>query len=350
LSQILAPAAWLYSRAATARRAWYARHSDARRQLARPVISIGNLAVGGSAKTPTAAYVARLLVEMGERPAILSRGYARARLADGVVVVSDGHRIRADLDQAGDEPLMLARSLVGRGVGVFVSSSRYLAGRLAERRFGATVHVLDDGFQHFPLERSVDVLLVAAEDLRNSWTLPVGRLREPLSAGRGADVIVVVADEGAEWEELIRAADLDGRPAFRLVRRLGPARTVEGGRSVAPGDGRALMVAGVARPERFRLDLERAGWTLAGELVFGDHHRFTRQDVERIASTASAAGADLVLTTEKDVARLRRFRPMPAPIAWVPLDVSIEPADGFRRWLGDRVADAQQHREVRRVQ
>src|SRR5687768_14277849 len=163
------------------RRAWYARHPEARRRLSSPVISVGNLAVGGSGKTPVVAMLARWLVSRGERPAILTRGYGRRHAADGVLVVSDRDRVIEPVARSGDEPQMLARALAG--VPVLVSSNRYLAGRLAEGRFDCTVHLLDDGFQHFALERDVDLLLVSRDDLDDT-VLPGGRLREPLEAAR----------------------------------------------------------------------------------------------------------------------------------------------------------------------
>jgi tetraacyldisaccharide 4'-kinase len=142
---VLTIASHLYALGARVRRRTLS-SSDAQRRLDRPVVSVGNLSVGGSGKTPLVAYIARLLEDAGERPAILSRGYARTRPEDGVTVVSDGIRLRADLERAGDEPLMLARALPR--VPVLVCADRYLAGRLAELRLGATAHLLDDGFQH----------------------------------------------------------------------------------------------------------------------------------------------------------------------------------------------------------
>src|SRR4051812_35187847 len=148
----------MYAAVARRRRERYAGRPDLRRRLRRPVISVGNLAVGGRGKTPMVATITRVLLEMGERPAILSRGYARTHYEDGVVVVRDAAGIRSDLGRAGDEPLMLARQL--EGAAVLVSSERYLAGRVAEHHLGATVHVLDDGFQHLQLDRDVDILLI----------------------------------------------------------------------------------------------------------------------------------------------------------------------------------------------
>ena len=152
----------LYSQLARARRRYYQRHPHLRRRLAQPVISVGNLSVGGSGKTPLSAEIARMLVDMGERPSILSRGYARQIVEDGVVVVSDGQEILADEAHSGDEPQLLAKRVPGAAV--LVCSSRYLSGCLAEQRLGCTVHVLDDGFQHFDLMRDVD-LLVAPDAL-----------------------------------------------------------------------------------------------------------------------------------------------------------------------------------------
>ena len=129
-----------------------------------------------------------MLLEMGERPSILSRGYARKIFDEGVVIVSDGSRVLAPVERSGDEPQMLARAVPRAAV--LVSSSRYAAGRIAESRLGCTVHVLDDGFQHFDLMRDIDLLVSpdASEDMR---TLPFGRLREPLDAASAADALLV---------------------------------------------------------------------------------------------------------------------------------------------------------------
>jgi tetraacyldisaccharide 4'-kinase len=296
-----------YATVARERRRWYARRPESRRRLDRPVVSVGNVAVGGSGKTPLVAHLARLLQEAGHRPAILTRGYARARPSDGVTVVSDGVRLLADLDRAGDEPLMLARRLPG--VPVLVSSDRYLSGRLAERRFDCSVHLLDDGFQHFQLERDVDLVVVSGADLARPATLPSGRLREPLDVLSGASAVVLADVEPAEGEEAVRALGALGvETVFRLARESGSPQPIdEGDRFEPPAAGtRVLAVAGLARPERFFADVGRRGWTVAGALAFRDHHRYTRNDLVRIAAAMRSAGAALVVTTEKDVVRMLR--------------------------------------------
>lgn len=325
----------IYAAGAAARRRGYSRPGRQRR-LQNPVVSIGNLRVGGSGKTPAVAHVARLLAAMGERPAILSRGYGRRTAPDGVVVVSDGERLRADLATSGDEPLMLARTI--DGARVLVAADRYTAGRLAEAHLGATVHVLDDGFQHLALARGTDLVIVGEDELADPRTLPAGRLREPLSAASCADAVLV---PGSDDE---RAADVAGRLGvptwFRLVReaqapwRLG----VNGPLAMDEPRGPVHAVAGVARPDRFFAELEADGWDVKGRSAFRDHHRYSARDLARVAAAAYREGTGALITTEKDMVRMLPLRPLPLPLIWVPLAVRIEPVERFREWLGQRLA------------
>ena len=326
----------IYARLAAWRRRLYARHGWARR-LDQPVISVGNVASGGRGKTPIVARIAAILVEAGERPAILSRGYGRTDAADGVTVVSDGTRALADLARAGDEPLMLARAVAGAAV--FVASDRGLAGALAERRFGATVHVLDDGFQHLALARDVDLAVVSQADASDR-PLPRGRLREAFGAVRQADALVVVDATPADAAAL--AARWGVAHAFTAVARPAVARAVDpwGGAVRLPRDRPIVAVAGIARPEAFFADLELAGWQLADRLAFRDHHAFTAGDVATMARRLRETGAQAVLTTEKDAVRLLPLRPLGLAVAYVPLTLTIEPADVFTPWLLARLAEA----------
>jgi len=327
----------VYGRAARSRRAWYGRHPDRVRHLARPVISVGNLVVGGSGKTPVVETVARLLLAAGEHPVILSRGYGRRRPADGVVVVSDGQRTQVPAEESGDEPQMLARALAG--VPVLVSTDRYLAGCLAERRFGCTVHLLDDGFQHLQLARDINLLVMSRGDLDES-PLPFGRLREPLDAARAADALIVAGDE-ADAEAV--ASHTGVTLAFRLRLRQGEPRfMLEQGRITGR---RVVAVAGIARPARFFDALRAGGWEVIRECAFRDHHWFSHRDLKAVERTAADAGANLILTTEKDAARLKLEDVAVSPVPWaaVPLQVSIEPAL-FMSWMQDRLREARRRR------
>jgi tetraacyldisaccharide 4'-kinase len=323
----------IYSAVMMWRRRRFARDPSRSRRLLRPVISVGNLRVGGSSKTPIVAYIARMLLDAGERPAILSRGYARRIALDGVTIVSDGTTVFAGLDVAGDEPLMLARAVPGASV--LVGANRYLSGRLAEEKLGATVHLLDDGFQHLELARDVDLLLVGDEDLKDR-ALPAGYLREPLAAAASADAALVDAGYLTAAERIGR---LLGVPdAFFVTRTLGVPRTLAGESVVVPTASRVFLVAGIARPERFFSDVVSAGWQVVGTMKFRDHHRFSARDIGRFTRAARSAAASIVLTTEKDGVRLVPHGLGDVPIAAVPLMVSIEPADRFRDWLLARLA------------
>jgi tetraacyldisaccharide 4'-kinase len=325
-----------YGAAAAWRRAWYARDPSRQHRLQRPVVSVGNLRVGGSGKTPIVEYIARLLLRQGEHPAVLTRGYGRRVARDGVTVVSDRTRVIAGLDEAGDEPLMLARALPG--VCVLVGADRYLSGRLAERHLGATVHLLDDGFQHLGLARDVDLLLVAEEDLLDQ-PMPGGRLREGLEAARSADAALITAGYDTAADRIGRAFGL--APVFRVTRTIGAPHRIDHDRDsvVVPSNSRVFVVTGIARPDRFITDILSVGWDISGAIEFRDHHRFTPRDVRRIAAEAKATSSMIVLTTEKDAVRLAACDLGALPIAAVPLVVGVEPADAFQRWLLDRIED-----------
>jgi tetraacyldisaccharide 4'-kinase len=334
----------LYGRVATARRAWYRRRHQAVRRLPHPVISVGNLVVGGSGKTPVVALVARTLLEHGHRPAVLSRGYARRQFQDGVVVVSDGRRVLEPVERAGDEPCMLAHALPG--VPVLVSGDRYLAGQLGAHRFGTTVSILDDGFQHLQLARDVDLLLASPSDLDED-VLPAGRLREPLGAAAAAHAVIV---HGSAEEAALVAARLGVAQCFTAATHMGGPRAVPApgggaGRGdedasvvvPAPGD-RVYVASGIARPERFLASLEYQGWRVADYRAFRDHHWFTAADLARIDAAATAAGATCVVTTEKDAVRLSAVGVRPR-LPWfsMPVEVAVNPAGEFVAWLLERL-------------
>jgi tetraacyldisaccharide 4'-kinase len=309
----------LYAAFVRRRRERFAARPDLRKRLRRPVISVGNLAVGGRGKTPLTATVARLLRDAGERPAILSRGYARARREPGVVVVRDPDGLRADLARSGDEPLMLARQLPG--VSVLVSPDRFLSGSFAERHFGATVHVLDDGFQHLRLDRDIDLVIVSREDVERPLTLPSGRLREPLDTLVAADAVLTADDDVT-----IAVSGME-LPVFRLRRQGAAAPVSDADREPV------LALAGIANPERFFDDLRTAGWSVAEAIGFRDHHRYSARDLGRIVSLARGRGARRIVTTEKDYVRLLPLRPFPMPIQCISMTLEPEPVHEFRTWM-----------------
>lgn len=306
----MAPLEFAYATAASIRRRWYERHPEARRRLRRPVVSVGNLSVGGTGKSPLVGHLAQWLVAEGERPAILSRGYKRRATVDGVVVVSDGSAILADVDHAGDEPLMLARQVPAAVV--CVGEDRHLAGVVAERALGATVHLLDDGFQHVQLARDFDILVTSAGEIPNGRVLPGGRLREARDAAARAHFVVVV---GADADTARREAWELGIGAFS-----GARRTL----SAAVATEAVVAVAAIGVPEQFVALLGTQGYDVKDTLTWPDHHRYTPDDVARIDAAVKATGARSVVTTAKDAVRFEALAPLPFRLDTVPLRLEID--------------------------
>lgn len=310
------------------RRRRFERQPQRQRRLQKPVISVGNLSMGGTGKTPVVAAIAHWLIAQGQRPAILSRGYARTDNVDGVVVVSDGREVRGTIAQSGDEPLMLARQVPGSIV--CVSPDRYLSGTLAEQQLGATVHVLDDGFQHLELARDLDILVTTVGEIPNGKVIPLGRLREPMDAAARAQVLVVSdATSGAASAE---AWALGISQSCGAVRTLGePVAVFDEPRAVQRQDSRILALAGIANPDRFFASLQQAGWTVADTLTFADHHRYSAADVAAIGAKMAAAHATAIFTTDKDAVRLeavveQNWQPH---LYRLPLTVAFDPADAL---------------------
>jgi tetraacyldisaccharide 4'-kinase len=304
----------LYGQVMRARRRRMERHPQRQRHLSKPVISVGNLSMGGTGKTPVVAAIAQWLIGAGHRPSILSRGYGREDAVDGVVLI-DGATTVA---QAGDEPLMLSRQVPGATV--CVSPDRYLGGVLAEK-LGCTVHVLDDGFQHIELARDLDILVTTIGEIPNGRVLPRGRLREPQDAAARAHFLVVSdAPAGAASAE---AWTLGISQSCGSIRKLGePSGIRDQGSGVR--DRKVLAVAGIANPERFVTSLRDGGWNVVEVMAFGDHHRYSPKDLIAIESKMRSAGADAVFTTDKDAVRFESLT-LSFPIYRVPLVIEFDP-------------------------
>ena len=327
----------VYGGVARLRRSWYERRPASRARLPRPVISVGNIAVGGSGKTPVVAALADVLTRLGHRPAILSRGYGRTNRTSDVVIVSDGSGPLVPVEQSGDEPQMLARDVAG--VPIVVCADRFRAGMAAIGRFDSTILILDDGFQHLQLARTLDLVVLSAADLIDRL-LPAGRLREPLAAVRGADAVLAYGDA----ENARRIATRVGLSRFfSVARRILPLRPLTETMPLPPAHARIAAVAGIAGPERFFDALRDAHaigqpYTMGCEFRYRDHHWYTDADVRDIERRAGELGVTAVVTTAKDAVRLEACRSaMTLPWAILPIEVSIEPALEFESWLQQRL-------------
>jgi tetraacyldisaccharide 4'-kinase len=300
MTALLAPLGAVFGGATALRASLYRRGLLARARLGSPVISVGNLAVGGRGKTPLVELTATMLRDAGRSVTVLSRGYGGTFRGD-VLVVGDGVRVAADVAEAGDEPVMLARALPG--VVVAVGRDRVAAGRALETALGPRVFVLDDGFQHLQLVRDLDIVCVDAGDLR-ARPLPAGLLRERPSALSRAHLIVVSGEDEDDARTAVDALSQRFGPDRIFRARRVPAGFFDLAGAPASPPAHAYLLTGIARPERVATDLAMRGTVVTGHAAFADHHRFRADEIETALRAAERSGADAVVTTAKDAVRL----------------------------------------------
>lgn len=322
-----APAAWLAPVAAVYGAVAAARLRRGGARAGVPVVCIGNPTLGGSGKTPTALALARLLIDAGERPYLLSRGYG-GRLAGPVTV--DFHHHRAD--DVGDEPLLLARAAP-----TIVARER-VAGARAARRAGARVIVLDDGFQNPSLAKDLSILVVdGLRGIGNGKVFPAGPLRARFEAQLARAQAMLVIGEGSATASVTQAAGARGLALFYGRLRPDPA-------TLATLTGtRVLAFAGIGHPEKFFTTLSDAGIDVAARRAFPDHHRFTAAEASALLAEAEQAGLSLV-TTEKDFVRLtgrRALADLAARSRALPVVLEIEDEERLRRLVLSAVTAAQ---------
>ena len=289
----LLPLVPLYAGALAARELAYGTGLLRPHRLAAPVVSVGNLSVGGAGKTPLVIHLAQLLSARGFAVDVLSRGYGRESTAVEQVAP---HAPRA-ASHYGDEPTLIASAA---GVPVYVGASRYQAGLLAERQRLLTrprLHLLDDGFQHRQLARAADIVLLHRSDFAGGL-LPAGRLREPLRSLRRASFAVLRVEDAALEPEL-RKRGL-ALPVWWVRREI----ELPAGANQGADQGEAFAFCGIAHAQDFFDSLRRAGVSLAGTQAFADHHVWSDGEVRELAQSARAHGAQVILTTEKDLIRL----------------------------------------------
>jgi tetraacyldisaccharide 4'-kinase len=301
----LAPLSLIYDVATNVRNKFYESGLFGSEKLLAKVISVGNITVGGTGKTPLVAFVAKKLVAKGEKVCILTRGYGREN-SNERVLVSDSQKILADVKKSGDEPFELAEKLIGIAA-VLADKNRFEAGKWAIENLGITAFVLDDGFQHRQLKRDLDIVCIdATKPFADDKVLPLGELRESLINLKRADAIVItranlisdfgfgISDLISKIKELTDANIFVSRNKIALDSRLSTLHS--------------LAFCGLGNPENFFSQLKQDGFNLIATKTFRDHNTYTQTDVDEIEKLAKEKNAEVLLTTAKDAVKLQNLK------------------------------------------
>lgn len=310
-------------------------------RLACPVISVGNITVGGTGKTPCVILLARMLQEKGLKPAVISRGYG-GRKTGPMNVVSDGHNILLDCEIAGDEPVLLAHRL--KGVPVITGAKRIITGKTAIEKFGADVLLCDDAMQHRQIFRDVNLVLLDSKAMKgNLHVLPRGKLREPIKGIRRASAVLFTrADETTKTDEpLIKLIHRKKIPVFKSIHRIedilsGDEKTQK---PVSALEGKTVYAfCGIANPDSFKKTLLNAKIHLMALDVFQDHHPYREQELAKIRNNFVQSGADYLMTTEKDAMRLQNYPDFLKELFMLRIKMEIQPSSqGFENFIMEKI-------------
>jgi len=310
------PLSMIFGAGVAARNALYQRGTLKVRKLKQPVVSIGNISVGGSGKTPFVIALGELLKQRGLAFDVLSRGYGRSSTEIATVDPLGSPQ------QFGDEPLLIARKLQAP---VVVGADRYRAGLLAEEKFPNRLHLLDDGFQHRRLHRDFDIVLLPQSDLSDRL-VPAGRLREPVASLHRADAVVLFEPLDTPHLYLYLPAHIPGE--FMKARR---AITLEW------TIGKAIAFCAIARPQQFFDGIKTLGQEIAGQLTFRDHHRYAQADIDRLLQLKHRTGGDNFITTEKDVINLGPLAAQLQTLRAARLQIELENPDQALALILERI-------------
>lgn len=332
----LTPLSLMYGLGVRMRNALYQRGILRTFAVDAPVISVGNLTVGGTGKTPLVEWIAGQLVQRGLRVTVLTRGYGRK--SSGRVVVSDGNTIRSNVDEAGDEPFLLAQNLNGRAA-VICDADRVGAARWTIANLKTDVFILDDAFQHQRIKRDLNVLTIDATDPWGDRSLlPKGKLREPLCEISRADCVVITRAVESTVNELrseIESKGL-GLPTFvSSIEFVGLQKLDEINSSPethAIAEKPVIAFCGIGNPESFFSLVRGAGFQLKDTSAFRDHYNYQQADIDRLVNQAARHGAAAILTTAKDAVKLTSLR-FALPCYAVNIAMKIDDEERFLEYI-----------------
>jgi tetraacyldisaccharide 4'-kinase len=321
----LAPFGALYSAAISARSIGYEKRFLKTHEVAAPVISVGNITVGGTGKTPLVQWLAQQLADSGRTVCILTRGYRRENPKQQVVV-SDGEQILSDLAHSGDEAMMLAESLLGRSA-VVCDADRLAAATWAIEHLHTDVLLLDDGFQHRRLARDLDIVTIdASNPFGNEHLLPAGILREPIKNLDRADCIVLTRGSESETDLIERIGQVTNAPIFQSRTTIENFHALHSRNEVhdaAAIDEPVAAFCGIGNPRAFFSQLRGVAMEVRHEAAFRDHHKYSQADIDHLTEQARSKGAQALITTAKDAVKLGSLRfEVPCYVANIDIEIS----------------------------
>ncbi len=321
LGYLLGPLGKVYGELMRVRNIFYDRGWLGTRWVDVPVISVGNLTVGGTGKTPTVVLVAKMVQEAGKRAGVILRGYGRKE------------------GREADEALLLKRSL-GEGTAVVSNPDRIAGGREAVERYGAEVLIADDGFQHRRLGRDLDICLVdAGFPFGGGRVLPAGRLREPMGGLKRADVMIITRSDQVSAQELEKIAgrirEYTEVPVLRSRHRVCGFSDLAGRRYSDIRGRKVFAFSGIGRNESFFQTVWETGAEVVGTKGFADHHQFTREDLQGIREEMNCCGAELAVCTVKDLVRIE----VREAEDFLAVEIEIDMTEEDRRILKEKIEE-----------
>jgi len=315
------------------------------------VVSVGNLTVGGTGKTPMTIHFAKLVQRYGYKTVVISRGYKGKAEKEGGIV-SDGQTIQMDSSSAGDEPFMMATGL--KNIPVIVGQNRYKAAMLAVKNFEPDILVFDDAFQHLKLERDLDILLLDHSlPFGNNYLFPRGTLREPISAMKRADLFILTRSDSKKPAFLTKQSRfVRGRPVFTSF-HMPVIHKIVVGRDTTFLDNskkeptydlqflkglKVFVFSGLARNDDFHNTVEKLKCDIKGFLSYPDHHYYSDDDISRILQSAKNADVEALITTEKDFSRIAHRITWPIDLIVIGIEISLgDESDEFNSFIKTRL-------------
>lgn len=331
IGNLLKPVTWPYEKAVKVRNKKYDTKEDAVHQLNAKVISVGNITVGGTGKSPLVIWLAEQLQKMGKKVVILSRGYKRKIKVP--VIVSDGEQIFISPQNAGDEPAMMARRLWG--VPIVVGSDRVWIGQWAEGLYHPDVFILDDAYQHRRLHRDLDIVVINQQNpWGNGQLIPAGPLREPKSSLSRADIILLSHVENEVKNKCLQKEikAMTEAPILSSYHQPCCFVSVKDNCEIsldALNSKDILAFTGIGNPLAFFTMLLNLKLSLKGSETFGDHYWFKDRDIQSLVQKAKDADAQIVITTEKDAVRITDWPHDEIPLYFMRIEMEIDQPENY---------------------